>query len=336
MGGALCAAHKNITERCFKMAYTKEQKSFISQDKETEIVYYVYTPDKTPKAIFHIIHGMCEYMERYEHFAEYLCDKGIVVCGSDLRGHGKSAKTKDDLGYFGAKKGYDYFSKDTESLRLIMREKYRRLPYIMFGHSMGSLILRDYIVDHGTDIDGAVISGTVGGKYPVKQGIALTGFTARFKGGRTRQTSLKDAIMKVFDMEFPEKTPGAWISRDTAIGEAHANDELCNFTFTSRGYNDLLRLYEMVSYPEWAYDVPKSLPIFIISGSDDPIGSKGKGVEKVYQELLDAEVNNVNMKLYENARHELVNEINKEEIFDDIHDWCDKVIEGVVECMKMN
>ncbi|MBR5322451.1 MAG: alpha/beta fold hydrolase [Clostridia bacterium] len=318
------------------MAYTKEQKSFLSLDKETEIVYYVYTPDETPKAVFQIIHGMCEYMERYEHFAEYLCEKGIVVCGFDMRGHGKSAKTKEDLGYFGAKKGYDFFSKDTESLRLIMREKYRRLPYIMFGHSMGSLVLRDYIVDHGTDIDGAIISGTVGGKYPLKQGIALTEFTARFKGGRSRRDSLKEAIMKVFDMEFEEKTPRAWISRDANVGIENDKDELCDFTFTSRGFNDLLRLYDNVSYPEWAEDVPKSLPIFIISGSDDPIGGKGKGVTEVYESLVNAEINNLTFKLYEGARHELVNETNKEEVFNDIHDWCESVIEGVVECMRLN
>ncbi|MBE6671253.1 MAG: alpha/beta hydrolase [Ruminococcaceae bacterium] len=318
------------------MAYTKEQKSFISEDKQTEIVYYVYTPDKTPKAVFQIIHGMCEYMERYEHFAEYLCDKGIVVCGCDLRGHGKSAKTKDELGFFGAKKGYEYFSKDTESLRLIMRQKYKRLPYIMLGHSMGSLILRDYIVDHGTDIDGAIIAGTVGGKFPIKKGLALTEFTARFKGGRSKHQSLKDAIMKVFDMEYPEKTPMAWLSRDSQVGIDNDKDEMCNFTFTSRGYNDLLRLYDNVSYPEWAYDVPKSLPIFIISGSDDPIGAKGKGVTEVYKSLEDAEINSLKFKLYDGARHELINETNKEEIFDDIHEWCDEVIEGVVECMKFN
>ncbi len=318
------------------MGYIKEQKSFISPDKETEIVYYVYTPDVTPKAVIQIIHGMCEYMERYEHFAEYLCSKGIVVCGYDMRGHGRSAKTKDDLGWFGAKKGYDYFSKDTEALRLIMREKYKRLPYIMFGHSMGSLVLRDYIVDHGTDIDGAIISGTVGGKYPLKQGIALTEFTARFKGGRSRRESLKDTIMKVFDMDFPEGTPQAWLSRDINVGIENDKDELCGFTFTSRGFNDLLRLYDNVSYPEWAYDVPKSLPIFIVSGSEDPIGGKGEGVTEVYKSLEDAEINNLKFKLYDGARHELVNETNKEEIFDDIHTWCEGVIEGVIECMKLN
>ncbi len=317
------------------MAYTKEQKYFLSDDKETEIAYYVYTPDRTPKAIFQIIHGMCEYLERYEHFAEYLCDNGFVVCGCDLRGHGKSVKSAEDLGWFGAKKGYTFFSKDTESLRLIMREKYKRLPYIMFGHSMGSLILRDYIVDHGTDIDGAVICGTVGGKYPLKQGLALTEFTARFKGGRSKKESLKDAIMKVFDMEFEEKTPQAWISRDTNVGIESSKDELCDFTFTSRGFNDLLHLYQEVSYPEWAEDVPKSLPIFIISGTDDPIGNRGKGVEEVYKSLVDAEINNITLKMYEGARHELINEINKEEVFKDIHTWCNSVIDGVVECMKL-
>jgi len=317
------------------MGYTKEQKSFLSKDKETEIVYYVYTPDTAPKAVFQIIHGMCEYFERYEHFAEYLCDKGYVVCGYDMRGHGKSAKTEDDLGYFGAKKGYTYFSEDTEIMRLIMREKYKRLPYIVFGHSMGSLILRDYMVDHGTDIDGAIISGTVGGKFPLKQGIALTEFTARFKGGKKRSESLKETVMKVFDMTFPDEAPRAWISRDKAVVEANAIDPLCDFTFTARGFNDLLRLYDNVSYPEWANDVPKSLPIFIISGSDDPVGGRGEGVKSVYDALEDAEINELSLKIYEGARHELINEINKEEVFDDIYKWCEKVIEGVVACITL-
>ena len=317
------------------MAYTKEQKAFLSEDKETQIVYYVYTPNVAPKAVFQIIHGMCEYFEKYEHFAEYLCEKGIVVCGNDMRGHGRSAKTKDDLGYFGERKGYTYFSKDVESLRTIMREKYRRLPYIMFGHSMGSLILRDYITEHGRDIDGAVISGTVGGKYPLNRGIALTEFAARFKGGRSRLKFIKDAVMKVFDLSFPEKTPEAWLSRDTEVGVKNKKDEMCDFTFTSRGYNDLIKLYARVSNPQWAYNVPKSLPIFIISGTDDPIGNKGKGVTEVYESLNDAEIYDLKFKLYDGARHELINETNKEEVFDDIYNWCNGVIEGVIECNKL-
>lgn len=318
------------------MAYTKEQKSFLSPDKETEIVYYVYTPDATPKAVLQILHGMCEHMDRYAHFAEYLCGKGIVVCGFDMRGHGRTARVGDDFGYFGPKKGYDYFSKDTEALRLIMREKYKRLPYIMFGHGMGSLVLRDYIVDHGTDIDGAVIAGTVGGSYPLRKGIIKTELIARFKGEKSRLESLKDEIMKNFGLDLPENAEGAWLSRDMSVGAENAKDEMCSFIFTTRGYNDLLRLYDNVSYPEWAEDVPKSLPIFIISGSDDPIGGKGEGVKRVYTALDDAEVNNLTLKLYEGARHELVNETNKEEIFDDIHTWCEGVIEGVIECMRLN
>ncbi len=318
------------------MNYTKEQKSFLSRDKETEIVYYVYTPDCTPKAVFQIIHGMCGYMEKYEHFADYLCSKGMVVCGFDMRGHGKSAKNEDELGFFGSKKGYTYFKEDTEDLRLIMREKYKRLPYIVFGHSMGSLILRDYMTEYGNNIDGAILSGTVGGKFPLKQGIAVSEFTSRFKGGKYRSEFLKKAVMKYFDMEFPEKTKGAWLSRDTSVGEKNANDTMSKFYFTARGYNDLIRLYANVAREEWANEVPKSLPVYIISGSDDPIGQRGEGVTAVYESLVDAEVNNITLKLYEGARHELVNEINKEEVFDDINEWCDKVIDGVVSCVTLN
>jgi alpha-beta hydrolase superfamily lysophospholipase len=128
----------------------------------------------------------------------------------------------------------------------------------------------------------------------------------------------------------------AWVSRDTNVGIETHDDEMCRFTFTSRGFNDLLKLYDNVSYPEWAYDVPKSLPILLISGTEDPIGNKGKGVTEVYESLVDAEINNLTFKLYEGARHELINETNKEEVFEDIHNWCNGVIEGVVECMRYN
>ncbi len=317
------------------MAYTKEQKTFLSKDDTTEIVYYVYTPDKTPKGIFHIIHGMCEYMERYENLAEFLCKNGIVVCGCDQRGHGKSAKTEEDLGFFGQKKGYTFFSKDNESLRLIMREKYKRLPYIMLGHSMGSLILRDYILDYGENIDGAILSGLVREDLPLKQLIRMSEWQAVLKGGKGRSIKLKEAFMKKFDLEFPEKTKGAWLSRDALVGEENAKDSLCNFDFTSRGYNDLARLANEVCYVGWAYDILKSLPIMLMSGSDDPIGNRGKAIDDLFVRLEDAEVNNISMKLYEGARHELVHETNKEEIFADILEWTDSVIEGVVACMTM-
>ena len=112
-------------------------------------------------------------------------------------------------------------------------------------------------------------------------------------------------------MDVPEKTPRAWRSRDTNVGIENDKDEMCDFTFTARGFNDLLHLYDNVSYDQWAEDVPKSLPILIISGSDDPIGGKGEGVTSVYESLKEAEVNHLTLKLYEGARHELVNETNK-------------------------
>ena len=320
----------------YKMAYTKETKSFVSPDKETEIAYYVYTPDQTPKGIFHILHGLFEYTERYEHFASVLCDNGFVVCGADMRGHGKSVKTKEGLGYFGDKNGCEYFSRDVEELRLIMRKKYRRLPYIMFGHGMGSLVLRDYMIDHGRDIDGAIISGTVGNGYSVKKDIILTELKAKFGGGKAHKESFKKKLFKGFDTAFNEKKPNAWLSSDSDIGIALQNDELCNFELTAYGYTDLLRLYQSVSSPDWVNEIPQSLPVFLMSGKNDPVGGNGQDIDELYKSMQDAEIKNLSIKLYKGARHNLVNETNKDEVFADVNTWGDIIIEGVVECNKLN
>ncbi len=302
------------------MAYTKENKTFLSPDKTTEISYYVYTPQTTPKAIFHIIHGMCGYMEKYEKFAGFLCDNGIIVCGCDQRGHGRLAAERNELGFFGNKNGYTFFSKDNEELRKIMREKYKRLPYIMFGHSMGSLILRDYILDYGENIDGAILSGIIRSDVAMKKLKRMSGLFALLKGGKGHSEALDRAVMGDFNDEFSE-------------GEKKENFE--NFTFTVKGYNDFARLMIEVMYPQYAEDILKSLPIFLICGANDSIGDKGKAVNDLYASLEDAEVNSIAKKIYDNMGHELVNCDDPEAVFADILAWTESVIEGVVACATL-
>ncbi len=302
------------------MAYTKEKNTFLSADKKTEIAYYVYTPKATPKAIFHVIHGMRGYMEKYERFAEFMCNNGIVVCGCDQRGHGRLALEKGQLGFFGEKKGYTFFSKDNEELRKIMREKYKRLPYIMFGHSMGSLILRDYILDYGERIDGAIISGMIRSDVAMKKLKRISGLLTLLKGGKNHSELLDEAVMGDFDDEFSE-------------GEKKEAFE--NFTFTIKGYNDFARLMIEVMYPQYAEDMIKSLPILLMCGQNDSIGDKGRAVNDLYTALEDAEVNSIAKKIYENMGHELVNCENNENVYKDILEWTEGVIEGVVACTTL-
>ena len=302
------------------MAYTKETKTFLSADKTTEIAYYVYTPDVTPKAVFHVIHGMCGYMEKYERFAEFMCSNGIVVCGCDQRGHGRLAAEKNELGFFGNKNGYTFFSKDNEELRKIMREKYKRLPYIMFGHSMGSLILRDYVLDYGENIDGAILSGIIRSDVAIKKLMRASSIEGLFKGAKGHSEKLDKAVMGNFTAEFSE-------------GEKKEDFE--RFTFTIKGYNDFARLMNEVMYPQYAYDIIKSLPIFLMCGQNDSIGDNGKAVNDLYTALEDAEVNNITKKIYEDMGHELVNCSDNEAVFADILEWTESVIEGVVACVTL-
>ncbi len=309
-----CAAHiKYYGEKI--MAYKKEQKSFISEDKTTEIIYYTYTPDVTPKAVFQIVHGMCDRVENYEVFAEYLCEKGIVVCGADLRGHGRTAKNEDELGWFGSKKGYEWLESDAESLRLIMRSKYKRLPYIFFGSGMGELIVRSYIKEHGTDIDGAVLWESFCATDSLKKAVNSTGFKMLFNNGSKRDESAVKNAMNALGIKMKE---GA-----DSVGEA------CGFVPTVAALNGLLRLCMKVSSLEWYNEIPKSLPIFVIGGNES-------GVKGVYDAFEDSEINNLSMKYYEDLGYRLYGAAKECEAFDDIHAWCDEVIEGVVECMKLN
>jgi len=302
------------------MAYTKESKTFFSADMTTEISYYVYTPEATPKAIFHIIHGMRGYMEKYEGFAEFMCNNGIIVCGCDQRGHGRLAAEKGELGFFGNKNGYMFFSKDNEELRKIMREKYRRLPYIMFGHSMGSLILRDYILDYGENIDGAILSGIIRSDVAIKKLMRISGILTLFKGGKKHSETLDKAVMGDFNDEF---------------SEGGKKEVFENFTFTIKGYNDFAKLMNEVMYPQYAYDILKSLPMFLMCGQNDGIGDNGKAVNDLYAALEDAEVNSIAKKIYENKGHELVNCDNPEAVYADILEWTESGIEGVVACATL-
>ena len=167
---------------------------FLSYNERDHVYGWIYVPACQPKGVVQLVHGFGEHSRRYLHMIVKLMDAGFIVAADDHVGHGKTALENDTWGDWGTK-GCQTMMEDEHLLKGVVQEKYPEIPYFMFGHSMGSLVLRDYIVDHGTDIDGAILSGTVGGKYPLKQGIALTEFTARFKGGRSRRESLKDAIM---------------------------------------------------------------------------------------------------------------------------------------------
>lgn len=304
---------------------------FPSSNGLYEVNYRICLPDGNAKAVFQISHGMCEYFDRYEETIKYFTDNGFVVVGCDHIGHGKSVNSDEDLGYFG-KDAYHCFADDQKTLNETVRKTFRSLPYILFGHSMGSFVARDYITRYSSSIDGCVLCGTAGSNKALKMGLMLCSAIEKLKGERHRSKMIKNIAFGSYNKFFKsEKDPVSWLTRDEKVRDQYLEDKYCRFTFTVNGFKNMFKLLGEVTSTDWAKKVPLSLPVFIISGKKDPVGNYGKGTDEVFDALNDCELNFLKYKLYDDCRHELFNEKNKNEVFDDVIKFCDEVIEGVLE-----
>ena len=303
---------------------------FKSTDGEHNIAYYVFMPKGEIKAAVQIVHGMNEYFLRYKEFAEFLCENGIAVCGNDHLGHGSSVSCEEDYGYFSPQKGWQNTVEDMYKLTKIMKEKVGSVPYFMFGHSMGSFLARVYMIKHASALDGAIVCGTGDGAAGLSALLTVCDAVKLAKGERYRSDKLNNAAFGKYNERFPDREyDTAWLSRDVEVQKSFAEDEKCSHIFTVNGFENLIKMLLYISDPRWFAALRKDMPVFLIAGTDDPVGNYGKGVEAVFNKLK-AQDCNVELKLYEDARHELVNEINKEEVMADVLDFITAVING--EC----
>ena len=305
---------------------------FASADKEHRIAYTVWKPEGNPRAVVQIVHGMCEHIGRYDELARFLAGHGMVVCGEDHLGHGRTAKDESELGYFGGKGSHVFLADDVDGLRREMRKTYRNLPYVLFGHSMGSFIVRDYAVRYGENIDGLIICGTAGTNKLLGFAIKLSGALCKLRGRKYRSKFLANLAFKDYNKDFPGDGDDGWITSDPERRGNYAGDPYCGFLFTVGGYNEMFRLLGSVSGEQWAQKVPVALPIFIVAGSMDPVGAKGAGPLEVNGLLADHEQCDLDCRIYEGMRHEIHNEIGREQVMDDLLRWIEHVIDGAVEC----
>lgn len=313
------------------MSFTKITGDFLCSDEKRKIAYYIYEPKSKIKGIIQISHGMCEYIERYEGFAEYITRHGWLVCGNDHLGHGKSVESDDDLGYFSEERGWVHCVNDLYTLNTLVQQKYKNLPHILFGHSMGSFIARAYITRYGKSIDGAIICGTSAG-FPHSLGAQLSIFDIAKKkdGERHRSAKIDNIMFGKYNHRIPDKKSSFdWLSTDEEVVEKYEKDKLCNFLFTINGVENLVKALGYVSDSKWYTSISKDLPIFIVAGKDDPVGNYGDGVYKVFTRLSSKGCN-VRIKLYSGMRHEILNEIRKEEPYADILCFAQAVREGIV------
>lgn len=300
----------------------KKEFTFLSSDNKTDIHVLYYIPEGEVKAILQISHGMVEYIERYENFAEYLNSKGILVCGNDHLGHGTSVISEKDWGYFG-EKGEMLLVKDLYKLTKITKEKYPGVPYFLLGHSMGSFLARMYLCMHSEELTGAIVMGTGNMPEPLMKFARFICKTLEtFKGERYRSAFVNNIALGANNKRFePSKTPVDWLCKDDEIKDKYIKDPRCTFVFTLNGFYSLFSMISYVINENNIAKVRKDLPILVTSGEDDPVGDFGKAPRTVYETYKKTGIKDVSIKMYKDDRHEILNELDKETVYEDIYNW---------------
>lgn len=292
---------------------------------EDQLNLYVAIWDEVtdPKAVIQLSHGMAEHITRYEGFAQFLNEQGFIVVGHDHRGHGYTANTQEDIGYFSDAEGWLKLVTDLKTVTQYIRQSYDNLPVILFGHSMGSFAVRHYLGLFGSSIDGAIICGT--GQNPrwlnlIAQKIAR--YEMKKYGPRHRSTLLTQMSFGSFNNKFkPNKTQFDWLSRDEVEVFKYIEDEFCGAVFTASFFNDFLSGLLELDMPTMLDKIPKTLPCYFISGEMDPLSGKGQTVQRVADTFKRHGVADVTVKIYPEARHELTNEINRLDVYQDVVNW---------------
>ncbi len=303
----------------------KKNLSYLSCDGKTNIHAVIWEPEGEPKAVLQLVHGMVEYIERYDTFARYMNDQGFLVVGHDHLGHGQSVRSIEDWGYISDVAPGRSLVRDIHKLRTMIHNQYPELPYFILGHSMGSYLLRRYLTNKGTGLTGAIIVGTGSESDLITHsGLMMVRSLAQSKGWHYRSEKIKNmtytAPYKMYDVHGIDNE-NSWICSDPEIMKAYNKDPRCQFTFTLSGYEALLG---SVLFDNKKYNIdkiPKTLPLLLTSGELDPVGNLGKGVKKVYNQYVKAGITDIECKLYPECRHEILNEPNKEEVFADINNW---------------
>lgn len=278
------------------------------------------------KGVVQIVHGMCEYKERYEGFIDYLTQNGYIVFAHDHRGHGGSVTANENLGYFGDKKG-EAIVDDAALVTDEIRRLYPGLSVTLFGHSMGSLVVRAYIQKYEEKIDKLIVCGSPSKNSLAGFGLMLNGVISAFRGKKYRSRLMANASTGGGDDKFPGEGKNAWLTRDKTVVEKYNADEKCNFVFSCNGFSNLLHLvknaYKKKKYPAKHSD----LPIFFMAGADDPVIGSEKKWLAAQQFLRDVGYKNVTGKSYPKMRHEILNELGKEEVYADALAFIEKSAE---------
>ena len=311
----------------------KENYTFDSCDEVgTKIHAVKWTPDDGKvRAAIELNHGMIEYIERYSEFAEFLADRGFAVFGHDHIGHGESVSDPSDLGNLHTDTPSDTVIDDMFTQYKLMREQYPSIPCFILGHSMGSYLLRKMLSVHTeelSELSGAIIMGTgTEANIAISIGTMIVKSNIKKNGRDFKSASVAKLMFgpayKNFDItgEDPERS---WLSKNVESVKKYYSDPKDTFMFSVNGYLLLLECTKFDNDMKNIKMIRKDLPILFVSGADDPVGGLSRGVSMAYQKFVNAGIEDVTLKLYENDRHELLQETDRERVFEDIYTWMEK------------
>ena len=289
------------------------------------------TPDGTPRAIVQIAHGIAEHIDRYEAFMRFLAENGFVAVGNDHLGHGKSIARLEEQGIFAEKDGWNYVVEDMKKLRELAKEQFPNLPYIFFGHSMGSFLTRTFLIRYPDLYDAAILSGT-GQQSPalVNGGYLAAELMTKLKGPRSSGQALNDMAFGSYckRIENP-RTPFDWLSRDSETVDRYIADPLCGFVCKTSLYRDMMGGLKFLTNQKNINRMNKDAPIYFMSGAEDPVGDYGAGVETAYKAFCRSGLKDVMIRLYPGGRHEMLNEINRNDVMQDILNWLNEKMENL-------
>ncbi len=294
-----------------------------SSDGKTKIHAVKWIPEHEIMAVLQISHGMLEHIERYDEFAAYMADHGILTAGNDHPGHGSSLENKESRGYFGEPDGNLVLIEDMHRLMNIMKKENPDVPYFMLGHSMGSFLTRQFITLYGDEIDGALILGT--GQQDeklIKLGMYISKLMASVKGWNYRSKFVNFLTLGGNNNRFkPARTKFDWLTRDEDIVDNYISDSRINFIFTLNGFYNMFKGMLIMNDPKSIEGIPKNLPLLFMSGDCDPVGNFGRDAAKAFDIYKKSGMKNISMRLYKGDRHEILNELDREQVYEDILMW---------------
>lgn len=295
----------------------------VTTNNQTQLFYTLFYPEVIPvKATLQIVHGMQEHSGRYAEIAEYFANRGFAVLTYDHLGHGKSVNDKKDIGFFQLDNPDDKLITDAEKIGKFLMNQHPDVPHFILGHSMGSFITRCLLQRIGDQFAGAIITGTGGPLTGIN--LVKTYFSLANKIAPRQKTFFNSLFNIVNNSRFKKDknfSDTSWLSLNPANRDAFSQDELCGIPFSNNAFYALFSIYKKATARNWAHTIPKSLPFLFVSGQNDPIGDFGKGVTQTVENLKLDGFNDVDVKIYPEMRHEILNEEIREDVLNEIYKW---------------